>query len=278
MNTICAGIVTYNPDIERLIENLNAITPQVDKVYIIDNGSTNIECVMALNSRYNNLETIALEKNYGIAKALNTIFSQALGKYDWVLTLDQDTVVNDNLISKYTSYFSHSEVVSLCPVVVERVNIDKKLEISNDIEEVSECITSGNIVKTEIWQKVGGFYEDLFIDQVDFEFCYRLRKHGFKIYRVNTASILHEIGSPIIKYIFGKRISIYNHTAFRKYYIYRNGFYIIRNYPQESKNLHLGRYLFIRFIYIVLFENDKLNKINSVFKGIRDSKKIEYTR
>jgi rhamnosyltransferase len=40
---IFAGIVTYQPDLNRLGDNLRAVSPQVRKVIIYDNGSTNIE-------------------------------------------------------------------------------------------------------------------------------------------------------------------------------------------------------------------------------------------
>ena len=38
-----AIIVTYNPDVERLEENIKAIATQVDKVVIVDNGSDDQE-------------------------------------------------------------------------------------------------------------------------------------------------------------------------------------------------------------------------------------------
>ena len=38
-----AGIVTFNPDIERLNENISAIINQVDKVVVVDNGSENAD-------------------------------------------------------------------------------------------------------------------------------------------------------------------------------------------------------------------------------------------
>ena len=38
---ICAGIVSYNPDLKRLKENIDAIFPQVDEVIVFDNGSIN---------------------------------------------------------------------------------------------------------------------------------------------------------------------------------------------------------------------------------------------
>ena len=39
---IGAGIVTYQPDMDRLRENLNAVVGQVDFVVCVDNGSRNI--------------------------------------------------------------------------------------------------------------------------------------------------------------------------------------------------------------------------------------------
>ena len=39
---IIAGIVLYNPDICRLKENISAIRPQVDKIVLIENGSSDL--------------------------------------------------------------------------------------------------------------------------------------------------------------------------------------------------------------------------------------------
>ena len=39
---ICAGIVLYNPDIERLSDNIDSVISQVEKIYLVDNGSKNI--------------------------------------------------------------------------------------------------------------------------------------------------------------------------------------------------------------------------------------------
>ena len=41
MNNILAGIVLYNPQIERLILELKSIEKQVQKICMFDNGSNN---------------------------------------------------------------------------------------------------------------------------------------------------------------------------------------------------------------------------------------------
>lgn len=39
--TVLGAIVTYNPDKARLQENINAVLPQIDHLFIVDNGSDN---------------------------------------------------------------------------------------------------------------------------------------------------------------------------------------------------------------------------------------------
>ena len=50
-----AGIVLYNPDVERLHENINGIINQVDALILIDNGSDNIK---EIENKYNDTEKI----------------------------------------------------------------------------------------------------------------------------------------------------------------------------------------------------------------------------
>ena len=67
---IYAGIVTYNPDLQRLTENLDAVTKQVRRVVVVDNGSENIDRIRTLVEKYQNLGIISNKKNLGIAKHL----------------------------------------------------------------------------------------------------------------------------------------------------------------------------------------------------------------
>ena len=76
MVRILAGIVLYNPDIGRLIENYNAIVNQVDDVLIIDNGSDNYNDI----DNYFNDKKVQIIRNYnnlGIATALSQIMEYA---------------------------------------------------------------------------------------------------------------------------------------------------------------------------------------------------------
>ena len=61
-------------------------------------------------------------------------------------------------------------------------------------------------VAISAWHKVGGFFEDLFIDGVDIDFCYLIRKHGFRILRINSIQLLHELGHSQAITILGKKL------------------------------------------------------------------------
>ena len=100
---ILAGITLFNPDVARLEENISSIYGQVDRVICVDNGSDNIksieDCVL---KNWKNITIIKNGKNEGIAKALNQMFEFAIEQqYEYVLTLDQDSVCPDNIIEEY---------------------------------------------------------------------------------------------------------------------------------------------------------------------------------
>lgn len=91
MSKIYAGIVSYNPELKRLKENISVIQNQISAVVVFDNGSDNIDEIRNLISELTNVEFIRSEKNLGIAGALNRLMQWGNDKgYDWMLSLDQD--------------------------------------------------------------------------------------------------------------------------------------------------------------------------------------------
>ena len=113
MEKIVAGIISFNPEIKRLKENICAITNQCDCLYLIDNGSGNINDVIELLNKINDekITLIRNNKNKGIARALNQLCEIALGNgYEWIITLDQDSVCPLNLTAQYKKYIGGSGI------------------------------------------------------------------------------------------------------------------------------------------------------------------------
>ncbi|MGT2686098.1 glycosyltransferase [Streptococcus porcinus] len=262
---ILAGIVTFNPEIQRLKENIEAIKPQVDKVIIVDNGSQNCDEICQV---FPDLTIIKLNENLGIATALNKIGNYAIEyAFDWFLTLDQDTVVFNDLIANYKSYINLPNV-GILTCLFKDINKTSDESYTSEYEEVTKCITSAAFMKTSVFAKSDKFDEKMFIDLVDYDLNYHYEKLGYKTYRINKIGFLHEIGNASPIKFLGRDAYTSNHSAFRKYYFARNTIYLSKKYGfnTETKN----NYIVLRdeFIKIVCFEKQKLSKVLAMGKGI----------
>ena len=271
---ILAGITLFNPDVARLEENISSIYGQVDRVICVDNGSDNIksieDCVL---KNWKNITIIKNGKNEGIAKALNQMFEFAIEQqYEYVLTLDQDSVCPDNIIEEYNKYLDEHKLGSLCPQCVDR---NFKSELNNeDVIEVDKCITSASLVPVSAWNDVGGFNDELFIDFVDHDFCAKLKEHGYRILQIGSVKLSHELGKGKNYSILGVKFTALNHSAMRKYYMVRNWIYYMNehkdiiNLKAEKKSYRLF------FLKTLIFEDDKLKKMKHMLKVIRDCIKL----
>ncbi|MGN1277434.1 MAG: glycosyltransferase family 2 protein [Floccifex sp.] len=270
---IVAGIVTYNPDLDRLRENVESISSQVKKVIIFDNGSNNQEEIIKLYK--DEAVLITSPENIGIAAALNRLMqrSRDLGA-TWMLSLDQDSICPDSFCVEMSHYLEREPDFGIvAPVILDRNigvvghNPDK------EYESVRTCITSGAFTKIEVWKEIGGYDESMFIDSVDFEFCYRVRKAGYKVIQARDVQLLHEIGNSEKRKFLFWTVDVKNHSAFRKYYIARNNVY----YPLKH---HLWLH-FIRgnarniglFFIVLIYENNKIEKICTILQGWKDGLK-----
>ncbi len=271
-----AGITLYEPDVHRLLENIQAILPQVDKLICVDNGSKNIkEIKKQIHCKYPHVEVIENGENLGIAKALNQMFAYAdEHAYEWVLTLDQDSVCPSNLMEEYKKYMGLDGVGVLSPKMIDR-NFEKEIQTESPYEYVDKCITSASLTKVDVWKQVDGFWEYLFIDFVDHDFCAKCVKQGVKIIRVNSVALLHELGNGVHHNFLGRRVTALNHSPFRKYYMVRN-WLIYMQVHREVIDYKKERNSY-RFFYLktLLFEKQKLQKLVQMLKGRRDGKKFK---
>lgn len=267
-----AGIVTFNPDINRLKQNIESIIYQVKAVVIVDNNSSNIQDIESLN--YSNLIIIRNDSNKGIAFALNQMLEWAdKKKYGWVITLDQDSVCPADYISTAQRYMKN-QIGQIVPILFE--SNSKTYQYLGDkpngktVQYVSKSITSASITSVEVWKEIGGFDNDLFIDYVDYDYAIRLRLAGYKILRLNNVFLDHQIGNSVIRKIGFISVRVANHSSFRKYYICRNIIVFIRRYRRLSSPLAEVLRLIKVLLFTSIFETEKREKLSSIFNGIKD--------
>lgn len=283
-SNICAGIVTYNPEIGLLEKNLSALKPQVQKIYVVDNNSDNIDEIDSCAERHSVCQFIHNHENYGIAKALNQLCEMAmLDGFDWILTMDQDSECAPDMVEHLAAYTGDPAYGIIAPRVEFRDG-DLLILATNDGDKdtviVPACITSGSLTRLEAWKNVGGFDEWFFIDRVDNEFCTHLTVSGYKIIRVNKAILSQRAGDmKFIRMPWGRKILLPYYNCKRNYYICRNSVYFFRKYRHDIDFGHqVMVFLYSQFIKL-LFESGRWSTLCSTFKGIIDGqrKTIEYT-
>ncbi|SHI12092.1 rhamnosyltransferase [Clostridium collagenovorans DSM 3089] len=277
MNTIYAVIVTYNPD-DELISSIKALKDQVNDIIIVDNGSDNISFLNSLKESYK-IKILFNSSNLGIAKALNQGVKYSLSQgADWILTLDQDSICTNNMIeTMLNSYYALSikdqeRIALIAPKYIEKKYIDSYNIIKSESIYEFLVITSGNLIKKSTFSNIGFFKEDLFIDFVDHEFCLRINTKGYKILLVCNAILLHSLGDSKKLTFLSKALTITNHSYIRRYYITRNRFYLWKEYKTLFPNwVKEDKHRFINeLIKILIFEDNKFNKLKMIKKGIKD--------
>lgn len=274
----CAAvIVTFNPDIELLEKNILAIKNQVHGVFLVDNHSDNYTDILNLIHKYQ-LDSHAFEKNEGIAVALNAGLEYAQkNQCDWLITLDQDTVVTPDMVSLYMHAQKDFQQIG---IICGQIDYQNGVDVfpNSTVHTVDSCITSASCVNVEIAYRCGCFDEKMFIDYVDFEFCYRIRSEGYHILQVDQVVIKHELGDVEIKRafpFFKKTVKVYNYSPFRVYMYVRNSLYTMR---KHAKTIHLGKELkvVIRWVLIiVIYQKKHWASLKAVFKGIVDGLRME---
>ena len=266
---IPATVIWYNPDNEN-IKNIRTYIDYVEKLYIIDNSKENNK---KLADSLNNLkaEYIYNEKNLGIAKALNLACEKAANdNFEWILTMDQDSSFDSDSINAYFRAFekmTKNNVGIISPRHILKNDIDKFSDVKESAE-VDHVMTSGNLLNLKIWEEIGKFDENLFIDEVDSEICFRIIESGYKVIQLNKIRMFHELGNLEKRNFFTRKISVLNHNHIRKYYIMRNKFYMLKKYKKyRSRYIY---YIFNDFFKVIFYEKDKLRKLKYMFKGITD--------
>lgn len=267
-------IVTYNPVIDMLTNNINTTLEQVDEVLIVNNSEYDIN-IKGYDDR---VKIINNKTNLGISKALNIGITYAKkNNYKYVLLLDQDSLISEKFIEKMLEGFKSDEIAMICPNIVYIEGKNKLINKSNKFEEIDYGITSGSLLNINVLNKVKFknnkyFNEDFFIDYVDFDFSLDIRRNGFKILMSNDVKLYHKLGESKEHKLWFIKFYPTNHNYIRRYYITRNRMFMWKKYFNINFKFVFKdmMYSIYEFILIVLFENDRVNKFKSIYRGIID--------
>jgi rhamnosyltransferase len=279
---VVAIVVTYDPDLDLLAEQLLRLTPQVTEAILIDNGS--LRDIVAWNAQREPAATavIALGENHGIAAAHNAGIQWARNRNaQYVLLMDQDSMPAPDMVQQLFSAISRQPSPAaagsrylderqnnLPPFIrIQGLTLQRcACEAENSVVSVDYLVSSGCLIPISILDKVGGMRDDLFIDYVDIEWGLRARHHGFQSYGVCSARMHHTLGDRPIKF-WGKYVPL--HSPLRHYYHFRNAILLYKE-PWVPWNWKLvdGWRLCLKYAFYSTFAKPRIAHLRMMTLGM----------
>ena len=272
-----AVVVSYHPSRE-LLRDIEILAEQVGHVVVVDNTpSSNPQAVIDELEQGGACTVIRNGKNLGIATALNLGVQQAISLgCEWVLTFDQDSRIGDGyidgLISAYFGANDPARIGVVCPIYRDaQLGAVWPFPRGSNGEPLI-YMTSGTLMKSETYQKLGPFEDQLFIDYVDTEYALRMRAAEYRIVESNV--VLHHSLGKMTPHVFaGRHIFVTNHNPQRRYFITRNRMVLLRRY--WGKDREWTAYELTDFwkgtVALLLFEQDRWLKIKYMLRGAWDA-------
>lgn len=279
MGKYAGVVVLYNPD-EDIFENINSYYNFIDKLYIVDNSTSRKDYILEEIKQYKKAKYINLGKNMGLAYALNIGCTEAYQDgFEFAFTMDQDSIFEEGGAKKLIDFLESNEEKYgiVCPNVrsiyydeLSRSNkIAYTLMKEGSLEFKNWVMTSGSLMDLLSFIKVGGFDDSMFIQHIDIDLGIKFHHINKKIIMIGDSILNQRFGNSKPKKLLFKTVHPSYAAPSRTYYIFRNQIYLEKKYGKEIKNF-INVYLWKFVIKILLFENQKIEKIKMAFRGYKD--------
>ncbi len=243
------------------LHSLSKITYSNFEVIVVDNGSKkesvqNLKCQISyFKSTFKklNLRLIENKENLGFAKGNNVAIKQVLkeGESDFVLLLNNDTVVDKNFLTKLVNAVQGQDEVGIAGPKVyyygTRSNVQAsgsminlylgkfpRIKDSKRIQRVDFVIGACFLIKTSVIKKIGLLDERFFLLFEEMDWCWRAKKAGYTILYVPDSIIWHKVSRSFER----EKIS-------QTYYYTRNLFWF------EFKHAAVYQLLFFLIYYFI---------------------------
>lgn len=270
---IIGVVILYHPELEEIIQNIGSYINYVSKLFVVANSNCAKEAVEKIKNISPKISFIQNEGNEGIAKPLNHTLKLYPNDSGWLLTMDQDSYFDELDASTFFGavnriFFERENIAIVCP---NHSSATRDTAIDEEYKEVHRAITSGSLINIRICRQLSGFDEKLFIDDVDFEYCYRCILRGFKIIQFKNIYLNHFIGTQKRAGYFSviKNSNRSVHSPIRIYYMVRNFLYVSskfkRQLPAEIKQRKSE--LFVILKNNLLFSGHFFKVLAAIIKG-----------
>jgi GT2 family glycosyltransferase len=276
----------------RQLDALRQQSPKIDEIIVVDNASTD-GTVEMLSTRHPDVTVLRLPENGGVGGAYaaglrHAAFSK---RHDWIWLLDDDSVPPgdglESLLAGLQQAGEAGSIAVLAPVCVDpETSVSwpglswqdgrltaKQADPAEPLIFVDCVISSGSLIHRDAVEAVGLPRADFFMDFVDYEYCLRLRRHGFRVAIVRDTILEHEVGGLTTVHLLGLKKSWSVHAPWREYYMARNEtFTMWQYYPKLVTKGHVLYRLTRHAIGILLFGKQKLDCLAMQWRGFMDGR------
>jgi len=231
---ILCGLVLFNPDLTHCCVSIDLLFREGFDVAVFDNSENAGSRAMnrrILMRRFPGLRWGGGEGNVGLSRAYNAFVKIALDNaFDAIILFDQDSSIPASslrqLVSRYTMLHELPLGVLSGLALRDGVTPYRTRKVYDDrvallgLFAVRFTPSSFSLIPASALRKVGGFYDDFFIDHIDVDFCCRCSKAGLIVAMDPLASFPHIIGEGYLK-LLSRGIGPIS-SPFRHYYQTRN--------------------------------------------------------
>jgi rhamnosyltransferase len=279
--SVCAVVVTYHPTTD-MVQNLQNVLAQTQGLVVVDNGS-NSDALNELRSasRIAGFHLIENSENLGIAEALNQGVRWVKDQgFPWVILFDQDSGVTprfvENILAAWQAHPQRERVCSMHPTYFDPGAVDDPVRLRASDGGPITSMTSGALMPVWAFDKLGWFASEFFIDEVDAEYCYRIRAAGYIIADSKQAVLHHTTGHPEQFKFLGFTCRPTQHSATRRYYMSRNRIVLYRKYFPIFPRfvLHSMHMAFIETVKCLVADRDRVRKFRNLLLGTWDGLRL----
>lgn len=241
------------------------------EIILVDNNSTDGSSEFFREKH--GIKFISLGENLGFGKANNVAAKHANGEF--LFFLNSDTLLTENSVKKLVDFFKANEeslqIGSLGTTLISREGklthsggrlpktgqlltsyvknffsrdynekriANETANYSSEITEVGYVTGADLLIRSRIFDEIGGFDPDFFMYYEDAMMGYRLQEKKLKNYVVNISKIIHLEGESYKRVNLLKRIMVeksmftylFKTSPMLKYYLFRSVFFLI-NFP-----------------------------------------------
>ncbi len=282
-------VVSYFPDVGRLLGLAAKLHAQGCRVIIVDNGSPRDTVRELLSQGGGDVHWVCLPDNRGVGAAQNVGIRVARQSGTQYLALfDQDSDPHPELIAQLLAAAHTIEsrgtklaAVGACYFDTRQQNPPPFIRVSGgrlqrmrrkadeQSVEVDYVISSGSLIPAQAIDAVGLMDESLFIDYVDIEWGLRARARGYASFGAWEARLDHALGDEPIK-VLGKAYPA--RSPGRYYYMYRNVWVLLRrpDIPRGWKFVESYRLVLRALVWVFWAKGRRRQNLRAILRGVRD--------